>query len=55
MFYFRTFDSEYFGEIVELVQTGQISRNIAKLVLDEIIHGNHKNPLQVMSVITKVN
>lgn len=39
---------EYFGEIMELIQNLTISRNTAKLVLEELLSGNTKSPLEIV-------
>ncbi|KAJ8957539.1 hypothetical protein NQ318_020578 [Aromia moschata] len=41
-------DPDYYGEIVELLQSGQINRNTAKLLLEEIVSGNQSRPTQIV-------
>ncbi|XP_044270966.1 glutamyl-tRNA(Gln) amidotransferase subunit B, mitochondrial [Tribolium madens] len=43
-----SFNSDYFGEIAQLLQSGDITRNTAKLVLVEIIQGRQKRPLEIV-------
>ncbi|XP_970958.3 glutamyl-tRNA(Gln) amidotransferase subunit B, mitochondrial [Tribolium castaneum] len=43
-----SFNSDYFGEIAVLLQNGEITRNTVKLVLDEIIQGSTKRPLEIV-------
>ncbi|XP_018569253.1 glutamyl-tRNA(Gln) amidotransferase subunit B, mitochondrial [Anoplophora glabripennis] len=41
-------EADYFGEIIELLQSGKINRNTAKLLLEEIIVGTSVSPTKIV-------
>lgn len=45
---FRSFKPEFLGDIVQLVAKGDISRNTGKLILDELLKGDTKSPLEII-------
>ncbi|KAL1518020.1 hypothetical protein ABEB36_001706 [Hypothenemus hampei] len=41
-------EPKYFGEILELVSQGLITRNVASMVLNELLQGNIRSPLEIV-------
>lgn len=45
---FRKFNEDNLGSIVDLLHSGDINHNIAKLVMEEIANGNYSSPTEVI-------